>query len=157
MDPIREDMNLSSLQNGGPTSVKGFMAAPPLEHSPPINLTLNLVSELPCYDNLEPLTQELQNAVFDDVLPTCNIPPAANGGKRSPPPDQKRRRLIKNRISAARSRARKQAYTHELELEVAELSKENARLKKQHHELSVAAADHRRQHRPLRRTSSSPF
>ncbi|XP_031109918.1 bZIP transcription factor 27-like [Ipomoea triloba] len=157
MDSIGEDMNLSSLQNGGPTSVKGFME--------PINLSLNLVSDLPCYHNLEPLTQELHNAVFDDVLPTSNIPPppppasvtppatANGGGKRSPPPDQKRRRLIKNRISAARSRARKQAYTRELELEVAQLSKENARLKKQHHELSVAAADHR----SLRRTSSSPF
>jgi ABA responsive element binding factor len=39
--------------------------------------------------------------------------------------------MIKNRESAARSRARKQAYTVELEAEVNQLKEENSRLRKQ--------------------------
>ncbi|KAL0339878.1 UNVERIFIED_CONTAM: ABSCISIC ACID-INSENSITIVE 5-like protein 2 [Sesamum radiatum] len=39
--------------------------------------------------------------------------------------------MIKNRESAARSRARKQAYTHELENKVSRLEEENERLKRQ--------------------------
>ncbi|XP_057541580.1 protein FD-like isoform X1 [Amaranthus tricolor] len=45
--------------------------------------------------------------------------------------DRRHKRMIKNRESAARSRARKQAYVTELELEVAHLTKENAMLRKQ--------------------------
>ncbi|XP_020423467.1 protein FD isoform X1 [Prunus persica] len=45
--------------------------------------------------------------------------------------DRRHNRMIKNRESAARSRARKQAYTNELELEVAHLMEENTRLKRQ--------------------------
>lgn len=49
------------------------------------------------------------------------------------------RRMIKNRESASRSRARKQAYTNELELELAHLQVENARLKRQQAKFSVAS------------------
>ncbi|RLN04073.1 protein ABSCISIC ACID-INSENSITIVE 5 isoform X1 [Panicum miliaceum] len=63
-----------------------------------------------------------------------------NGGgarKRDSPEDgctektveRRQRRMIKNRESAARSRARKQAYTVELEAELNHLKEENARLK----------------------------
>ncbi|XP_021801419.1 protein FD-like [Prunus avium] len=50
--------------------------------------------------------------------------------------DRRHKRMIKNRESAARSRARKQAYTTELELELAHLQKENARLKTQQAKVS---------------------
>ncbi|KAI9090575.1 hypothetical protein K1719_028428 [Acacia pycnantha] len=43
--------------------------------------------------------------------------------------ERRQRRMIKNRESAARSRARKQAYTVELEAELGQLRKENAQLK----------------------------
>ncbi|KAG9448499.1 hypothetical protein H6P81_008464 [Aristolochia fimbriata] len=43
---------------------------------------------------------------------------------------KKYKRMIKNRESAARSRARKQAYTNQLEIEVKELRLENEKLKK---------------------------
>lgn len=43
--------------------------------------------------------------------------------------ERRQRRMIKNRESAARSRARKQAYTVELENELTELREENAKLK----------------------------
>ncbi|KAF3440337.1 hypothetical protein FNV43_RR18621 [Rhamnella rubrinervis] len=56
--------------------------------------------------------------------------------------DRRRKRMIKNRESAARSRARKQeciclyiAYTNELELEVAHLMEENAKLRRQQDQL----------------------
>ncbi|KAK3028286.1 hypothetical protein RJ639_037463, partial [Escallonia herrerae] len=44
--------------------------------------------------------------------------------------ERRQRRMIKNRESAARSRARKQAYTMELEAEVAKLKEENQELRK---------------------------
>ncbi|XXG86672.1 hypothetical protein AAC387_Pa11g1522 [Persea americana] len=44
--------------------------------------------------------------------------------------ERRQRRMIKNRESAARSRARKQAYTVELEAEVTKLKEENKALKK---------------------------
>ncbi|GMI97253.1 basic leucine zipper transcription factor 67 [Hibiscus trionum] len=43
--------------------------------------------------------------------------------------ERRQRRMIKNRESAARSRARKQAYTVELELELDQLKQENEKLK----------------------------
>ncbi|KAB2083519.1 hypothetical protein ES319_A05G273300v1 [Gossypium barbadense] len=46
--------------------------------------------------------------------------------------ERRQRRMIKNRESAARSRARKQAYTTELEAEVAKLKEENQELQKKH-------------------------
>uniref|UniRef100_A0A0E0L432 BZIP domain-containing protein n=1 Tax=Oryza punctata TaxID=4537 RepID=A0A0E0L432_ORYPU len=45
--------------------------------------------------------------------------------------ERRQKRMIKNRESAARSRARKQAYTNELENKVSRLKEENERLKKQ--------------------------
>ncbi|KAH0893174.1 hypothetical protein HID58_055603 [Brassica napus] len=44
--------------------------------------------------------------------------------------ERRQRRMIKNRESAARSRARRQAYTVELELELNQLTEENLKLKK---------------------------
>ncbi|KAH9566802.1 hypothetical protein CY35_04G148300 [Sphagnum magellanicum] len=45
--------------------------------------------------------------------------------------ERRQKRMIKNRESAARSRARKQAYTVELEAEVSQLKEENMKLRKQ--------------------------
>ncbi|KAH9317205.1 hypothetical protein KI387_018974, partial [Taxus chinensis] len=49
--------------------------------------------------------------------------------------ERRQRRMIKNRESAARSRARKQAYTVELEAEVTHLKEENMKLKKRQEEM----------------------
>jgi hypothetical protein len=55
-----------------------------------------------------------------------------NNSKRvqvdAPAAVDRQRRMIKNRESAARSRARKQAYTNELEMELAQLRRENQML-----------------------------
>ncbi|KAK9741760.1 hypothetical protein RND81_03G126400 [Saponaria officinalis] len=49
--------------------------------------------------------------------------------------ERRQRRMIKNRESAARSRARKQAYTMELEQEIAKLKEENQELRKKQAEI----------------------
>ncbi|KAG0489685.1 hypothetical protein HPP92_006548 [Vanilla planifolia] len=84
--------------------------------------------------------------------------------------ERRQRRMIKNRESAARSRARKQAYTVELEAELNHLKEENARLREEERKerqlrkqmLLEAMAEQartnvRRSSRSLRKTSSSTF
>ncbi|KAL5557826.1 hypothetical protein UlMin_034037 [Ulmus minor] len=72
--------------------------------------------------------------------------------------DRKHQRMIKNRESAARSRARKQAYTNELEIEVNHLRKENARLKKQLEKFYMATPAAELPKKPtLYRTLTAPF
>ncbi|XP_058750692.1 ABSCISIC ACID-INSENSITIVE 5-like protein 2 [Vicia villosa] len=72
--------------------------------------------------------------------------------------ERRQKRMIKNRESAARSRARKQAYTQELEIKVSHLEEENERLKRLHEMERVLPSmpppDPKHQ---LRRTSSAPF
>ncbi|KAM3710890.1 hypothetical protein ACJW31_01G066200 [Castanea mollissima] len=65
--------------------------------------------------------------------------------------------MIKNRESAARSRARKQAYTNELELEVARLQEENAKLRRQQEKLCLAASAQLPKKRGINRTLTAPF
>ncbi|XP_019429254.1 PREDICTED: ABSCISIC ACID-INSENSITIVE 5-like protein 2 isoform X2 [Lupinus angustifolius] len=72
--------------------------------------------------------------------------------------ERRQKRMIKNRESAARSRARKQAYTQELEIKVSRLEEENERLRRRH-EIeralpSLPSPDPKNQ---LRRTSSAPL
>ncbi|XP_010550827.1 PREDICTED: ABSCISIC ACID-INSENSITIVE 5-like protein 2 [Tarenaya hassleriana] len=72
--------------------------------------------------------------------------------------ERRQKRMIKNRESAARSRARKQAYTNELENKVSRLEEENEKLRKQKElekllpETPVAEPKYQ-----LRRTSSGPL
>ncbi|XP_077241169.1 ABSCISIC ACID-INSENSITIVE 5-like protein 2 isoform X2 [Tasmannia lanceolata] len=61
---------------------------------------------------------------------TAGYKRVAPGGVVEKTVERKQKRMIKNRESAARSRARKQAYTNELEIKVNRLEEENERLKK---------------------------
>ncbi|XP_058077593.1 ABSCISIC ACID-INSENSITIVE 5-like protein 3 [Magnolia sinica] len=72
--------------------------------------------------------------------------------------ERRQKRMIKNRESAARSRARKQAYTNQLETEVSNLRKKNTLLKKQT-EFNTLLPSNQTQEPTyqLRRTSSAPF
>ncbi|XP_059296098.1 ABSCISIC ACID-INSENSITIVE 5-like protein 2 [Lycium ferocissimum] len=72
--------------------------------------------------------------------------------------ERRQKRMIKNRESAARSRARKQAYTHELENKVSRLEEENERLKRQKEiEKVLPSVPPPEPKYQLRRTSSAPF
>ncbi|GLT58933.1 hypothetical protein SLA2020_317880 [Shorea laevis] len=77
-----------------------------------------------------------------DTSSVSPVPYVFNGGLRGRKNgplekvvERRHRRMIKNRESAARSRARKQAYTMELEAEVAKLKEENRELKKKEAEV----------------------
>ncbi|KAK2659571.1 hypothetical protein Ddye_006104 [Dipteronia dyeriana] len=70
--------------------------------------------------------------------------------------ERRQKRMIKNRESAARSRARKQAYTNQLELEVLQLRKTNGWLKKQKEvEMLLSSYPILQSRYQLRRTSSA--
>ncbi|XP_008794151.1 bZIP transcription factor 46-like [Phoenix dactylifera] len=80
--------------------------------------------------------------------------------------ERRQRRMIKNRESAARSRARKQAYTMELEAEVAKLKEQNQELQKKQEEmmemqknkvLEIINQQHVPKKRCLRRTLTGPW
>lgn len=80
--------------------------------------------------------------------------------------ERRQRRMIKNRESAARSRARKQAYTMELEAEVAKLKEENEELRKKQDEmmemqknqvLEMMNMQQGGKRRCLRRTQTGPW
>uniref|UniRef100_A0A0A9GVC8 BZIP domain-containing protein n=1 Tax=Arundo donax TaxID=35708 RepID=A0A0A9GVC8_ARUDO len=80
--------------------------------------------------------------------------------------ERRHRRMIKNRESAARSRARKQAYTMELEAEVQKLKELNAELQKKQEEmmemqknqvLEVISNPYAQKKRCLRRTLTGPW
>ncbi|XP_009418350.2 bZIP transcription factor 27-like [Musa acuminata AAA Group] len=73
--------------------------------------------------------------------------------------EQRKKRMIKNRESAARSRARKQAYRNELELEAARLLNENEMLKRESEQLrmTVAAQNPTASKPTLQRTLTAPF
>ncbi|XP_021713525.1 protein FD-like [Chenopodium quinoa] len=70
---------------------------------------------------------------------------------------RRHKRMIKNRESAARSRARKQAYITELELEIDNFRKENAALRKQQLQLIEAPPAQLPKKHGLRRTLTAPF
>ncbi|XP_073298660.1 bZIP transcription factor 27-like [Primulina huaijiensis] len=150
MEDVWKDIGLSSLQYHHPSS-RGMVlldffssdtrpaVSPPPQLPIPAMLTLSSGHD----QTRNPLADQpiishaaLPNSQFDDLVPADYHSAAGVGKKRFPESernssDRRHKRMIKNRESAARSRARKQAYTNELELEVAHLMEENARLKKQ--------------------------
>ncbi|XP_022899602.1 ABSCISIC ACID-INSENSITIVE 5-like protein 2 [Olea europaea var. sylvestris] len=72
--------------------------------------------------------------------------------------ERRQKRMIKNRESAARSRARKQAYTHELENKVSRLEEENERLRRlKELEKVLPSIPPPEPKYHLRRTRSGPF
>ncbi|KAI3431996.1 BZIP domain-containing protein [Psidium guajava] len=82
---------------------------------------------------------------------------SSNNGGRNDPRDRKFKRLVKNRESAARSRARRQAYTTGLEIEIAHLQKENAVLRRQQEKLRLAPPPEIPKKKRLQRTFTASF
>ncbi|XP_030446864.1 protein FD-like [Syzygium oleosum] len=88
--------------------------------------------------------------------PFCGKRSSDNGGGNDRC-DRKFKRLVKNRESAARSRARRQAYTTGLEIEIARLQKENAKLRRQQEKLRLVPRTEIPKKKTLQRTFTSPF
>ncbi|KAM0875263.1 hypothetical protein ACQ4PT_036947 [Festuca glaucescens] len=83
---------------------------------------------------------------------------AAVGGPGEKTVERRKKRMIKNRESAARSRARKQAYTNELENKISLLEEENERLRNQKaFEPEVQYVPQQEPTNQLRRRNSASF
>ncbi|XP_016200605.1 protein FD [Arachis ipaensis] len=122
----------------------------PAAPSPPSTTKLPFSSS-PLFDTI-PSSSSLPCFATANRFPETSSDPA-------PTVDRRNKRMIKNRESAARSRARKQAYTSELQLKVDHLLEENARLKRQQQKLCEAAVLNHQQKkkRALYRTFTAPF
>ncbi|KAJ4835164.1 hypothetical protein Tsubulata_028759 [Turnera subulata] len=95
---------------------------------PPLHMGTGAVMDVPYPENHAAIPPPLMGTLSDSQTPAR---------KRGAPEDmiektveRRQKRMIKNRESAARSRARKQAYTNELENKVSRLEEENERLRK---------------------------
>ncbi|CAN4109375.1 unnamed protein product [Withania somnifera] len=150
---------------------------PPRQHQQPPQQQQNMLPVfMPSHSVAQPLTI-VANPTIDAAYPDSQMtmsPTALLGTlsdtqtlrrKRVAPEDvvektveRRQKRMIKNRESAARSRARKQAYTHELENKVSRLEEENERLKRQKEiEKVLPSVPPPEPKYQLRRTSSAPF
>ncbi|KAF3963022.1 hypothetical protein CMV_012543 [Castanea mollissima] len=185
--PFSKDPPASMVSSSTNTKETALYAAAGGSLLPPpaTLLSLNSGCEFHFFDNSDPVlrpSSHLQShpisnvssfsSPFEALASSSGLPSSAK--KRVPESencsgDRRHKRMIKNRESAARSRARKQesyifvcafclqAYTNELELEVAHLMEENARLKKQQEQLRLAAAAQLPKKHSLHRTSTAPF
>ncbi|KAF8701030.1 hypothetical protein HU200_033925 [Digitaria exilis] len=93
------------------------------------------------------------HSVFEDEM--CLGPGASWDGVGGS--DRRKKRMIKNRESAARSRARKQAYVRELEMEVKLLQEQNQSLRVKYEKLRVSVEVAMPVKKTLQRTPSAPF
>nr|XP_023893705.1 protein FD [Quercus suber] len=173
--PFSKDPPASMVSSSTNTKETALYAAAEGSLFPPpaTVLSLNSGCEFHFLDNSDPVlrpSSHLQShpssnvssfsSPFEALASSSGLPSSAK--KRVPESencsgDRRHKRMIKNRESAARSRARKQAYTNELELEVAHLMEENARLKKQQEQLRLAAAAQLPKKHSLHRASTAPF
>ncbi|KAL5200841.1 hypothetical protein ABZP36_035195 [Zizania latifolia] len=139
----------SNSNGGGCVGVGGYSNATAAAPSPP-----SFFSPA-SYHHLEP------PAPLDGAIPVsrrpfehhdvCRVPPAAAG-------DRRKKRMIKNRESAARSRARKQARVNSLEREVEELKQENVELRVKYEQLRTSVEVSVPVRTPtLHRVLSAPF
>ncbi|CAL5418488.1 unnamed protein product [Camellia sinensis] len=115
----------SSARSGGPTAF-GPLAPPP---ATVLSLSSGGSDELFC--GLEKSDRTRSHPQLQSHTYGRNPLEALVKKRVNEDSDRRHKRLMKNRESADRSRARKQAYTNELENEVGRLLKENANLRRQ--------------------------
>nr|AFO63281.1 ABF1 [Tamarix hispida] len=103
-----------------------YMSGQPMPQ--PVHMGAGPVMDVSFTENQLPLAPPLMGTLSETQI---------SGRKRNVTEDhmdksveRRQKRMIKNRESAARSRARKQAYTNELEIKISRLEKENERLRK---------------------------
>ncbi|CBI19920.3 unnamed protein product, partial [Vitis vinifera] len=147
MDPLRTGTSTADPSSAGAATPFASPLPPP-----PTLLSLNSLPDFHCIDDTDPMKphSHLHN---NATAATPYLPRGSDDNSG----DRRHKRLIKNRESAARSRARKQAYTNELELEVAHLIEENARLKRLQQKFCPEASAQLPKKHTLYRTSTAPF
>ncbi|KAL8233518.1 hypothetical protein R6Q59_019618 [Mikania micrantha] len=154
MDDVWSD--IGSLPSPTPNRFQNFFAPalrPPTDTTisflPPSStatmLTLLTTTTNPDHENPDPNKRLKPNPSLRNFTAPAASPPEYT---------EKFRRLMKNRESAARSRARKQARADELEDEVVRLLKENAELKRLQKQVHVSQVPKESR---LNRTKSAPF
>ncbi|KAL1215586.1 Protein FD [Cardamine amara subsp. amara] len=187
-EPTPTSLTMASTSNGDSTTATTLVSSP---FPPPATvLSLNSGAGFEFLDNQDPLITSNSNLHSHGHLSNMSsfntpfealVTSTCFGKKRGQESNEgsgnrRHKRMIKNRESAARSRARKQecaspsllllflgfdshlqAYTNELELEVAHLQAENARLKRQQEQLRLAVSNQQPQKNTLQRSSTAPF
>lgn len=138
-------------QNSVMPGFSGFMAGHVVQN--PIPVVVNPVMDA---GYSEAMPSSLMGALSDPQTPGRKR--VASGNVVEKTVERRQKRMIKNRESAARSRARKQAYTQELEIKVSRLEEENERLRRQNEiEKVLPSAPPPDPKHQLRRTSSAPL
>ncbi|VAI35238.1 unnamed protein product [Triticum turgidum subsp. durum] len=84
-------------------------------------------------------------------------PPGGGGAGAAAPVDRRKKRMIKNRESASRSRARKQAHVTQIESEVQQLREENEQLRLKYDQLKASVEVSVPVRKTLQRVLSAPF
>ncbi|XP_013656483.2 protein FD-like [Brassica napus] len=168
--PLNQEPTIPTSLSGDTTTVTALFSSSPL--APPATvLSLNSSACFEFLDNQDPLVtpnsnlhshNHLTNVCALDTPFEALVTSTSFGKKRGQESNEgsgnrRHKRMIKNRESAARSRARKQAYTNELELKLAHLKAENARLKRQQDQLKMVAANQQPKKNTLQRSSTAPF
>ncbi|ESW28187.1 hypothetical protein PHAVU_003G266100 [Phaseolus vulgaris] len=155
MEDVWNGINSTALSEHNTTHIsKGakfqdFLAGP-FNPSPVTALTLSTRSSeyLPLHKDLQLLHTASKTEPFAHPFSNERAPPASR--------DMRNARLMKNRESAARSRARKQAYLIELKQKIEQLQEENARLIRQQQLLRETATNQWKRGN-LSRTYTAPF
>ncbi|XP_054800056.1 ABSCISIC ACID-INSENSITIVE 5-like protein 2 [Prosopis cineraria] len=132
----------------------GFMAGPAIQPSFPVSVLDPTYSETMV--NMSP--SSLMGTMSDSQASGRKRLASGDGAEKTV--ERRQKRMIKNRESAARSRARKQAYTNELEIKVKRLEMENERLRRLHMqemERTLPRAPPPEPKHQLRRTNSASF
>ncbi|XAR61626.1 hypothetical protein NMG60_11016094 [Bertholletia excelsa] len=127
------------------------LSAPPCRCASALSLSYSQKTSHPSLANVGSVSPPLGDSVFASLCKKRATEIDENSG------DQRHKRMMKNRESAARSRARKQAYTYQLENEVARLMAENAKLRRQLDKYRSAASDKIPKRGRLERTLTAPF
>ncbi|KAI4348533.1 hypothetical protein L6164_009246 [Bauhinia variegata] len=133
----------------------GFMAGQVVQQ--PFPVVVNPVMDSTYSETMMTMSpSSLMGALSDTQTPGRKR--VASGGVVEKTVERRQKRMIKNRESAARSRARKQAYTQELEIKVSRLEEENEMLRRQSEmERALPCAPPPDPKQKLRRTNSASF
>ncbi|CAF2246947.1 unnamed protein product [Brassica rapa] len=155
--PLNQEPTIPTSLSGDTTTVTALFSSSPL--APPATvLSLNSSACFEFLDNQDPLVtpnsnlhshNHLRNVCSLDTPFEALVTSTSFGKKRGQESNEgsgnrRHKRMIKNRESAARSRARKQ-------------ESENARLKRQQDQLKMVAANQQPKKNTLQRSSTAPF